>query len=133
MSFNVHLEGKACEHCGRGDGDAWSWDGMTYNLAPMFHRAGFYEAMKNETGGTGTLDEVCLGRGCKRLDRGPMTGAELAPLVRAGLEDMFANPAGYEALAPSNGWGDFAGAVEFTRQLLEACEGHPKAIVRFSG
>jgi hypothetical protein len=106
---------------------------MTYNLAPMFHLAGFYEAMKNETGGAGNFAEVCLGQGRQRLDRPPMTGAELAPIVRKGLADMNARPEAYEALNPPNGWGSFAGALNFTEALLAACEAHPGAVVEFSG
>ena len=129
MSFSVELRPAPCPTCGHQV--AWCWDGMTYNLAPMFHLAGFYEAMKNETGGTGAAREVLLGEGCAPHARPPMTGEELAPLVRQGLDDMIARPEAYRALNPKNGWGTYEGAVEFTRALLAACEKHPGATVRF--
>ena len=104
---------------------------MTYNLAPMFHEAGFYEAMKGETGGTGSFGEVCLGVGREKLDRPPLTGAQLAELVRSGLADT--NRTKYEKLNPENGWGDYEGALEFTCSLLAACVKYPEGVVRFSG
>lgn len=132
MSFSVSLEPPECEQCGRG-GEPWNLEGMTYNLAPMFHKAGFYEAMKNETGGTGSGREVLFGYGRKQLDRPKMKGRELAPLVRRGLDDMIANADEYRKLAPENGWGDYDGALRFTRELLGACEQNPDATVQFRG
>ena len=132
MSFSVDLYDEPCPTCHRG-GLVWSWDGMTYNLAPMFHLAGFYERLKGETGGTGTMGEVCLRQGVESLELPPPTGAELEPLLRKGLEDMKTNPDKYKKLNPENKWGDFKGAQAFTKALLDACTEYPNAIVKFSG
>ena len=71
MSFNVRIIDDYCCHCKRVE-TVWNWDGMTYNLAPMFHKAGFYEAMKNKTGGTGTPAEILFGEGVRSLGDGPV-------------------------------------------------------------
>ena len=132
MSFTVELATKPCPSCGHSR-TCWLWDGMTHNLAEMFHKAGFYEAMMNETGGTGTFGEVVLGKGRKPLARAPMTAAELLPLVSAGLQDMRDNPTEYRALEPENGWGKYEGALKFTEALAKACAEHPAAVVESRG
>ena len=45
MSFGVTLYRRTCEHCGH-EVQVYNWDGMTYNCAPMFVEAGFYDVMK---------------------------------------------------------------------------------------
>jgi hypothetical protein len=109
MSFNVKLTYGECRSCGRED-VAWYWDGMTYNLAPMFRKAGFYDQLQRR-----------------------LLAVELLPLVETGLADMTERAGEYMGLNPPNGWGDYDGAVSFTVALLDACRSNPSATVRFSG
>lgn len=79
----------------------------TYNLAPMF--------------------ALALGIGLRDLTG--KTGAEAQPILRRGIAAMEADPAPFEALNPSNGWGSYAGALKFLKLFLAECEAHPKAVV----
>lgn len=71
-----------------------------------------------------------LGYSLSDLD-GKKAGDCTADLKRA-VADMIANPAVYEAMNPPNGWGDYAGALEYLRDLRDACVAHPKATVDVS-
>ena len=113
MSFNVELVRPTCSACGLA-GEGWLWSNMTYNLRPMFERAGFWEMLQSAREAT-------------------VTARELSPLLRAGLADMRENPHDYRHMNPENGWGDSIGAQAFTEALLTACENMPEAEVRFRG
>ncbi len=115
MSFSVTIV-NACSECGH-CAESWDWDGMTYNLTPMFAEAGFYELLFRGLNGRGKL----------------VTTDELLPVVCAGYADMVASPQKYRAMNPPNGWGDYEGALKFTQQLRDACERYPGAIVEVSG
>lgn len=85
----------------------------TSNVAPMWRDA---------------LGDVALGNLIDRDGR----AATLAPLVRAGVERMEADPDRYRAMNPENNWGDYDGALAYLRNLAEACEAmapHPGAWV----
>jgi hypothetical protein len=58
-------------------------------------------------------------------------GESLAVLQRA-VAVLEADPAKYEAMNPSNGWGDYEGAVSYLRQLRDACAAYPKATIHVS-
>ncbi len=53
------------------------------------------------------------------------------PLAEA-VARMEADPAAYEEMNPSNGWGDYEGALAYLRALAEACAAHPKCRIRVS-
>ena len=55
--------------------------------------------------------------------------SEIIPDLEHALPHMKANPDDYRALNPSNGWGNYEGAMDFVAQLLTACKEHPKASV----
>lgn len=95
MSFDVYLTIKT------GKNSSLSTNGLnvTYNLSPMFHEA--------------------LGMGLSDLEG--KTGKECIPILKKALKDMIDNPEKYEAMNPSNGWGDFYGAKEFISSLLDDC------------
>lgn len=99
MSFGITFKGKPCPTCGHYAESDWS--GMTYNLAPMFREAGFYDAL---------------------YEGGKVSN--LRPLVEAGLADMRCRPEVYRAMNPPNGWGDYEGALEFTQWLAVMCTAH---------
>jgi hypothetical protein len=83
--------------------------GCTYNVSGMFTRAlGFH--LSDLRGRTG--------RDC------------IADLERAVSHMRHPdNRAEYQAMNPSNGWGDHDGAAAFLERLLAACRRHPLAVV----
>jgi hypothetical protein len=83
----------------------------THNVGPMWSLAGIHHALYHSGG---------------------RIAGDLIPELTAGAEKMHADPDAYIALNPSNGWGDYWGAYDFVRNLLAACEQHPKAIVEVS-
>lgn len=107
MSWDVYLTvdtGSPEPQC---IGDAWN---CTYNVAPMF-----YAALPIESGLRG-------------LDGMPAAAAAdaLCHAIRA-MED---DPAKYRAMNPANGWGSYESALEFLRNIHDACVEHPKCSVR---
>ena len=60
------------------------------------------------------------------------TAHQLITPLREGLSRLEADPATYEKLNPSNGWGDYDGLLRFVRGYLAACERYPDATVRVS-
>lgn len=87
---------------------------ITHNLGQMAHRAGLYAALwrPDENGTT-------------------KAGQLIAPL-RAGLQQLRADPKLFQAFNPENGWGDYEGLVQFVERYLAACEQYPEADVRVS-
>lgn len=112
MSFDIRLVGsKTCPTCGHTtdpmDG-RYAWD-PTYNLSPMFMLAGMSR-------------EAFDGK----------TAAECAPIMRAGIDDMVANPDKYIALNSPNGWGVYGDdLLDMLRDILGQMEKHPYAIVEW--
>lgn len=84
--------------------------GCTYNLSPMYQAA---------MGGDG-IRELLDGK----------TGAECLAVLEPAIAAMEGDPAKYKALNPSNGWGDYEGAVNVLRDLRTWCLKAPRAIMR---
>jgi hypothetical protein len=77
---------------------------------------------------------------------GPMwraAGADLAefdgkpagdcfPILVDAIAEMRDNPGKYKEMAPPNGWGSYTSLLPALRELAEAFERHPRAIVRVS-
>jgi hypothetical protein len=84
---------------------------ITHNLNKMAEAAGLYQALWRP-------DEINL-----------KLAGELIPLLEAGLERLEAEPAKYQKLNPSNGWGSYEGLVRFVREYLTACKENPDAEV----
>jgi hypothetical protein len=57
------------------------------------------------------------------------TGAEAMMMLEPVVSYMEMHPAEMKALAPDNGWGDFQGALEFVRDILDVCAENPEYIV----
>jgi uncharacterized protein (DUF2235 family) len=55
-----------------------------------------------------------------------VNAAEAAPKLADAVKAMESDPAGYRAMNPPNGWGDYEGALAYLRKLAEACARHPK-------
>lgn len=54
------------------------------------------------------------------------------PVLTAAVDRMTADPAAYRALEPSNGWGDYEGALAYLTALRDACLVHPRAQIHIS-
>lgn len=68
-----------------------------------------------------------LGRGLDEFHDAPCS--EAAGLLAAGIQRMEADPEKYRAMNPSNGWGDYEGALTYLRGIAEACANHPKCSI----
>ena len=87
---------------------------ITHNLGEMAGEAGIYKALWRP-------EEI-----------GITTAAQLIPLLREGVAKMKADPARFENLNPSNGWGSYADFVPWIEEYLAACEANPDAHVEAS-
>jgi hypothetical protein len=85
---------------------------VTHNLGKMAEEAGIYQHLWEP-------DEIAVTKAEQLIE----------PLTK-GLELLESDPARFEALNPSNGWGSYEGLVRFVRGYLEACKEHPDAEVR---
>jgi hypothetical protein len=87
-------------------------DGHTYNLSPMWRKAGVYQTSHDLDG---------------------RNAGQLAPILTAGLIDALRHRKEYEELNPSNGWGDYEGFVEILLRFTQLAWEHPTGTVRWSG
>lgn len=88
-------------------------DGHTYNLSPMWRRAGVFAKRSNELDGR--------------------NAGQLAPLLSAALLDAIRFAADYKALNPENGWGDYEGFIETLTRFAELAWANPTGTVRWNG
>ena len=54
-----------------------------------------------------------------------MKAKDAIPILREGVRKMRENPEKYKDMNPSNGWGDYEGALELLEWMLEKCEKYP--------
>lgn len=83
--------------------------GITHNVNSMWREAGVYDVLYNGEG---------------------KTAGEAIEILERGLEDMKSDPAKYKAMNPSNGSGDYDGAVDWLDKFLRACKQHPKSRIK---
>jgi hypothetical protein len=93
------------------EGDSYLFDGITYNLSPMFKEAS----------------------GHVFRDLEGMTGADAFRILRAALIRLVHEPAKFEAMNPPNGWGDYDGLCCAVLKAAVAAQRRPTAVVEFSG
>jgi hypothetical protein len=43
------------------------------------------------------------------------------------VKQMETDPGRFQPLEPENGWGDYEGALNYLRSILDVCEAHPQA------
>lgn len=77
----------------------------TYNVASMFSEA----------------------LGCSIRDLEGRKCSEIEPILRAGIKAMREDPKTYEAMNPSNGWGNAEGALGVLEELARWCTEVPDA------
>lgn len=93
----------ACDKCGN---RAESTFGFTYNVSPMWHAA-----VPHTEGGMVDIDG--------------MTGKESIPRLELALTELKKDPEKFEKMNPPNGWGSYAGFVDFLEKLLACAKEHP--------
>ena len=113
MSLDVYLRSPKCPTCGHSEIEYFDAN-ITHNLGAMAREAGIYEA-------------------CWRPEEiGITKAAQLVTPLRTGIEQMKADPARFEKLNPSNGWGSYAGFLPWLEKYLAASEEYPDAEVYVS-
>ena len=60
------------------------------------------------------------------------TAEELIEPLTIGLLELETHPERYEQYNPENGWGDYDGLMNFTREYLKKCTLFPEASVEIS-
>jgi hypothetical protein len=87
---------------------------ITHNLNRMAEAAGIYKHLWRP-------DEI-----------GIVHAKELIEPLRDGVAALKADPAKFEKLNASNGWGKYEHFLPFVENYLAACEEHPDALVNVS-
>lgn len=88
---------------------------ITHNLGGMAQAAGLYCVL------------------WEPAEHGIDTAEQAIPLLRRGLARMIAEPERFKAMNPKNGWGTYNRLVDFTLDVLRACEENPDATLRARG
>ena len=57
--------------------------------------------------------------------------ADVLPLLRRAVEHMRDHAAEYTCMNPSNGWGDYDGALKYLANVARQCELHPRAYLHW--
>lgn len=87
---------------------------ITHNLAKMADEARIYYA-------------VWIGG-----ENGFEFAGDLIPILKGGIEDMEERPDYYRKFSADNGWGTYGQFLPWLKELLAACEEHPKARIHVS-
>ena len=95
---------------------------LTHNLGEMARKCGLYDVMWRPYRLTNVPDK----------DEGLLTiqAVSLISSLVVGIMELDHNHTKYKAFNPENEWGNFDGLLEVAKELLEACENYPKAIVK---
>ena len=83
-------------------------ENYTYNVSAMFYDAIGAEGIRSLNG---------------------KTGEEAKPILEAAIKNMESAPDKYKALNPPNKWGDYEGALQLLKTLLQWCTDAPKAFL----
>lgn len=89
-------------------------DNITHNLAIMARSADIFEPLWAPS------------------ELGITKAEQLIEPLEAGLIKLCENPEQFRALNPDNGWGDYAGLVQFVSDYLTACQKNKSARVEVS-
>ena len=105
MSYDITI------YVGMAHHEIWSRN-MTSNIGPMYDKA------SGKTWYTSSLYE--------QSDVPCPVVFEMATTIVAAMK---ADPAGYKALNPANGWGNYELALDFMEDLARNCERNPDGFV----
>lgn len=84
---------------------------ITHNVVPMWDKAGVTDAL---------------------YESHDKQAKDIIDALECGVAAMEADPAGYEALNPPNGWGSYERALPWLRNVLAQCKAHPNATIGIS-
>jgi hypothetical protein len=59
-----------------------------------------------------------------------MKAIDAIDLLYKGVIEMENNPDKYKSMNPENGWGNYEGALEYLKELLNACVKNPNATIQ---
>lgn len=110
LDFSLYLK---CEDAGDGQEHIKELLDMniTHNVAPMWREAGCYEALYKSEGDL-AKDHV--------------------DAVSKAVLFMLADREKYEEMNPSNGWGDYEGALKWLQEVRNAMERYPLSRIHVS-
>lgn len=83
----------------------------THNVAKMWRRSGVYDALYNSEG---------------------KLAKDILPVLANGYEHMKENPSEYEELNPPNKWGSYEGALDYLKEVMDACRKYPNSKIAIS-
>lgn len=106
MSWDVYLYTKS------GHGRVVECGNCTYNVAPMYEKAGIPNGSLNDLNG--------------------VSAKKMAEILTPAVQYMTTHSDEMLALSPSNGWGHYDGALFFLREILRLCLKYPRRIVGVS-
>ncbi|HBO4166783.1 TPA: hypothetical protein L4T92_001377 [Pseudomonas aeruginosa] len=95
------------------DNCVFDWN-ITHNLNTMAGAAGIYQHLWRP-------DEIGLTK-----------AHELIEPLSNGLKSLTDSPSRFDEYRPGNGWGSYAGLVEFVARYVEACRKYRDADIRVS-
>ncbi|MFE2469763.1 hypothetical protein [Streptomyces mirabilis] len=70
--------------------------------------------------------------GCSLSDFKESSAEDALENLQRAVAAMEADRARYEAMNPTNGWGNYEGALDYLRRLRDACASHPKATIHIT-
>ena len=107
MSYDIHVDTGGQEPFTAIPADIGNY---TSNVAPMWTEA----------------------LGHRLADLNEKNAGDSLPALQRAVAAMESDPAKYEAMNPPNGWGNYEGALNYLRQLRDACAAYPKATIHIS-
>lgn len=112
MSYDFYIDGNYCQECKRGDTIAER--NYTSNVSGMWYAA---------------IDGGLIQWG---YEKGPVLLGDIASKLESGVKHMRANEEALVKLEPSNGWGNYKGALDVLEWLLGYSRTNPGAYLRIS-
>ena len=97
---------------------------VTHNLTTMADKADLYEALWRPYKLFNVTDD-------EEYDI-EIHAEDIAPKLKAGIDNLLSEPEVYRTYNPDNGWGSYEGLLNFTQKYHEACIKYPKALVDVS-
>lgn len=61
-----------------------------------------------------------------------MSAKQAIPILESAIKNMKSSPEEYKLLNPSNGWGNYEGALNYLEGILLECKEHPLTEIRIS-
>ena len=105
---------------------------MSYDVNMVVDTGATYPASVHDCGNytynVGDMFRASLGGDGLRELQG-LAGEEATPKLRKAIAYMEDHPVEMRGMNPANGWGNYEGALNYLRAVLDGCVTHPKAVV----